>query len=82
MQSATQQSSSSKCHVVSRSAEQSRQSSAAAEDSGADEVSDPDAMPPAYADDPRGEGTERRVADYIAGMTDSYAIHLFGELFI
>lgn len=42
----------------------------------------PAAMPEEYQDDPRGEGVERRVADYIAGMSDSYAIHLFGELFV
>lgn len=42
----------------------------------------PDAMPAAYQHDPRGEGVDRRVADYIAGMTDSFAIHLFQELFV
>jgi dGTPase len=42
----------------------------------------PDGMPTEYQDDPRREGTDRRVADYIAGMTDSFAIHLFEELFI
>lgn len=40
------------------------------------------ALPEDYQDDPRGEGVERRVADYIAGMTDSYAIALFTELFV
>jgi dGTPase len=42
----------------------------------------PSAMPDEYQEDPRGEGIDRRVADYIAGMTDSYAIHLFQELFV
>ncbi len=30
----------------------------------------------------RNEGTHRAVCDYIAGMTDQYAVRLFGELFI
>jgi dGTPase len=42
----------------------------------------PDALPPDYQDDPRSEGIDRRVADYIAGMTDSFAITLFEQLFI
>ncbi len=45
-------------------------------------VGQPDAMPEQYQQDPRSEGVERRVADYIAGMTDYYAIHLFEELFV
>ena len=28
------------------------------------------------------EGTTRAVADYIAGMTDSYAMAKYGELFL
>lgn len=40
------------------------------------------AMPQEYQDDPREEGVDRRVADYIAGMSDSYAIHLFEETFV
>lgn len=42
----------------------------------------PDAMPSTYLDDPREEGVDRRVADYIAGMTDYFAIQLFQELFV
>lgn len=42
----------------------------------------PHALPDEYQDDPRSEGIERRVADYIGGMTDSYAIQLFQELFV
>lgn len=45
-------------------------------------VARPGAMPIEYRDDPRAEGVERRVADYIAGMTDQYAIHLFEQLFV
>ena len=32
--------------------------------------------------DERGEPLERVVCDYISGMTDSYAIEKYGELFI
>jgi dGTPase len=42
----------------------------------------PDSMPASFQDDPRGEGVDRRVADYIAGMTDSFAIQLFQDLFV
>jgi dGTPase len=42
----------------------------------------PEAMPHEYREDPRGEGVERHVADYIAGMTDYFAIRLFEELFV
>jgi len=42
----------------------------------------PELMPDDYRDDPRGEGVERRVADYIAGMTDLFATQLFEDLFI
>jgi dGTPase len=42
----------------------------------------PSAMPEEYRRDPRGEGVARRVADYIGGMTDSFAIHTFEELFV
>lgn len=42
----------------------------------------PAAMPAEYQDDPRHEGVDRRVADYIAGMSDSYAIHVFEETFV
>ena len=30
----------------------------------------------------KGERTERVVCDYISGMTDQYAIHIFEEIFI
>jgi len=42
----------------------------------------PESMPDTYREDVRDEGTERRVADYIAGMTDSFAINLYQELFV
>jgi len=45
-------------------------------------VQHPEAMPTEYQADPRLEGAERRTADYIAGMTDIFAIHLFEELFV
>jgi dGTPase len=42
----------------------------------------PEALPENYRDDPRGEGIERRVADYVAGMTDAFAISTFTDLFV
>jgi dGTPase len=45
-------------------------------------ASHPEAMPDDYQEDPRGEGVPRRVADYIAGMTDLYAIQRFEQLFV
>jgi dGTPase len=41
-----------------------------------------DLLPEEFQQDPRNEGTERRVADYIAGMTDSFAIDLFERYFV
>lgn len=45
-------------------------------------VAHPGELPPDYRIDPRGEGVERRAADYIAGMTDSFAIRLYTDLFV
>lgn len=45
-------------------------------------LANPHALPPAYRSDPAGEGIERRVADYIAGMTDGFAIATFQDLFV
>lgn len=42
----------------------------------------PGALPADFRDDPRREGVERRVADYIAGMSDSFATHVYTELFV
>ena len=41
-----------------------------------------DKLPPEYQDILVREGEERAVLDYIAGMTDTYAVEQFGELFI
>lgn len=43
---------------------------------------EPGAMPAEFQEDPRAEGMERRVADYIAGMTDMYARQLFEDLYV
>jgi dGTPase len=44
-------------------------------------VRHPDAMPMEYLRD-ESESAERRVCDYISGMTDRYAIKLFEDLFV
>ena len=44
-------------------------------------VKHPEAMPPEYLRDGE-DSTERRVCDYISGMTDRYAIKLFEDLFV
>jgi dGTPase len=41
----------------------------------------PDEMPPELAANPRGEPIERVVTDYIAGMTDRYALKAFQDAF-
>ena len=43
---------------------------------------DPDRLPPEYQDIRVEEGVERAVCDYIAGMTDVYAVERFQEAFI
>lgn len=43
---------------------------------------DPDKLPPEYQDIRVRECVDRAVCDYIAGMTDKYAVEKFGELFI
>ena len=45
-------------------------------------VSDPDRLPPEFQDIREREGVERAVCDYIAGMTDKYAVEKFSKLFI
>lgn len=45
-------------------------------------VARPLSLPDEYQADPRDEGVPRRAADYIAGMTDSFAIRLFQDLFV
>ena len=47
-------------------------------------VRNPKLLPKGYLDtvERRGESKERAVCDYIAGMTDSYAVKKFQEYFI
>ena len=42
----------------------------------------PDRLPPEYAEIAHTDGLHRAVCDYVAGMTDSYAISVYGEIFI
>ena len=42
----------------------------------------PDALPVDFQPQLSFDGMERVVCDYIAGMTDKYAIHKYSELFI
>ncbi|MDD6021250.1 MAG: deoxyguanosinetriphosphate triphosphohydrolase [Acutalibacteraceae bacterium] len=42
----------------------------------------PGKMPQMYIDIANEEGAERAACDYIAGMTDGYALNVFSELFI
>ena len=44
-------------------------------------VKNPEKMPEEFLHDD-GDSIERKAADYIAGMTDRYAINLFEDLFI
>ncbi|HEY8477650.1 MAG TPA: deoxyguanosinetriphosphate triphosphohydrolase [Chloroflexota bacterium] len=45
-------------------------------------VGHPEQLPPEFASNPRGEPLERVVADYLAGMTDRYALAVFQEHFL
>ena len=42
----------------------------------------PDELPPDYQDIRLREGTDRAVCDYIAGMTDHYAVAKYNEAFV
>ena len=42
----------------------------------------PALLPPLYQERSKRYGVERTVADYIAGMTDPFAIEQFSRLFI
>ena len=42
----------------------------------------PEQMPAEFQDNPRDEPQERRVADYIAGMTDRFAVKVFEEIYV
>lgn len=43
---------------------------------------EPDKLPPEFQDIRMEEGVERAVCDYIAGMTDVYAVECFNAAFI
>ena len=43
---------------------------------------DPDKLPPDYQDIRIREGVDRAVCDYIAGMTDKFAVDTYTEAFI
>ncbi len=45
-------------------------------------VANPDALPPDFQPQLSFDGMERTVCDYIAGMTDKYAVDKYAELFI
>ena len=45
-------------------------------------LEDPRRLPPVYAANLEEDGERRCVADYVAGMTDRYAINLYKQLFI
>jgi dGTPase len=42
----------------------------------------PDRLPGEFRANPRDEPVERRVADYIAGMTDRFALKVFTEIYV
>ena len=42
----------------------------------------PDQLPLEFQANPRGESIERRVADYVAGMTDRYALKAFQSIYL
>ena len=45
-------------------------------------VKNPDKLPPDFRPQLDFDGMERTVCDYIAGMTDKYAMYKYDELFI
>ncbi len=45
-------------------------------------VAHPDRMPHEYQEIATADGVQRGVADYVAGMTDDYALSMFESLFI
>ena len=45
-------------------------------------VAHPDRMPHEYQEIAAADGTKRAVADYVAGMTDDYALSMYESLFI
>jgi dGTPase len=42
----------------------------------------PEQLPALYLQDPRGESLDRRLTDYLAGMTDTFAIRTFQDLYV
>ncbi len=42
----------------------------------------PDALPDEYAEIAHADGLARAVCDYVAGMTDGYAMEVYGDIFI
>ena len=45
-------------------------------------VNNSDKLPPEYKGIAHADGLERAVCDYVAGMTDDYALHIYGDIFI
>ena len=45
-------------------------------------VSDPDRLPEEYRRIADADGLQRAVCDYVAGMTDSYAMEVYGRIFL
>ncbi|MCC6313208.1 MAG: deoxyguanosinetriphosphate triphosphohydrolase, partial [Thermomicrobiales bacterium] len=45
-------------------------------------LADPGRMPAEFRDPHRTDSPERQVADYVASMTDRYAIDLYERLFV
>ena len=45
-------------------------------------VAHPDRLPAEFAEIAHADGLERAVCDYVAGMTDGYAMERYGEIFI
>ena len=45
-------------------------------------VKNPDKLPEEYFGTAKAEGKERAVCDYLAGMTDRYAVEQFKNLFV
>ena len=42
----------------------------------------PEELPPEFRELAHRDGLERAVCDYVAGMTDGYAMEVYGELFL
>lgn len=42
----------------------------------------PEQLPTLYQQNPRGESLDRRLTDYLAGMTDTFAIRTFQDLYV